>query len=119
VSGAHRPPPARRAGTLGDGFYPLGVDVEQFGALAEVVRTSAREAGRDPDAVELMCWPVGGTFAGVDAARPGVLDRDLVRRYADLGATRVMISAEEAADGSIEGVKRYIGEVLDTVIARL
>jgi probable F420-dependent oxidoreductase len=120
VVGGHSEAAARRAGVLGDGFYPLGVDVERFGELADVMRTAARDAGRDPDAVELTCWPVGGTFSGAPGeAPPGVRDVDLVRRYADLGASRVMISAEEAPDGSLEGIKRYIGEILDTVVSKV
>jgi probable F420-dependent oxidoreductase len=121
VVGGHSDAAARRAGALGDGFYPLGVDVDRFGALVTVMRLAARDAGRDPDAIELTCWPVGGTFGGAagEEVRPGVRDVDLVRRYADLGATRVMISAEEAPDGSVEGAKRYIGEILDTVVSRV
>jgi len=111
VVGGHSDAAARRAGRLGDGFTPLGVGPEEFGRLAEVVRAAAVDAGRDADAIELTCRPAE---FGADGP-PGRHDRDLVARYADLGATRLMISADAGGDGSIEGVRAYVGAVLDLV----
>jgi alkanesulfonate monooxygenase SsuD/methylene tetrahydromethanopterin reductase-like flavin-dependent oxidoreductase (luciferase family) len=50
IIGGHTEAAARRAGRLGDGFFPgRGLPME----LIEVVRSTAREAGRDPAAVEI------------------------------------------------------------------
>ena len=48
--GGHSPAAARRAGRLGDGFFPArGNPVE----LVEMARNAATAAGRDPDALEI------------------------------------------------------------------
>lgn len=50
IVGGHSPAAARRAGRLGDGFFPArGAPAELF-AMA---RDAAREAGRDPDKLEI------------------------------------------------------------------
>jgi alkanesulfonate monooxygenase SsuD/methylene tetrahydromethanopterin reductase-like flavin-dependent oxidoreductase (luciferase family) len=50
IIGGHTEAAARRAGRLGDGFFPgRGLPIE----LIEVVRSSAREAGREPGVVEI------------------------------------------------------------------
>jgi probable F420-dependent oxidoreductase len=47
--GGHTETAARRAGRIGDGFFP-GAD---FRALAPAMRAAAEKAGRDPDAIEI------------------------------------------------------------------
>ena len=49
--GGSSPGAMRRAATLGDGWHPTGMPVEQFAAGREEVRRLAEEAGRDPDAL--------------------------------------------------------------------
>ncbi|GGM78165.1 LLM class F420-dependent oxidoreductase [Dactylosporangium sucinum] len=51
--GGHSEAAARRAGRLGDGFHPLGVDLALLPELTGVVRHHATLAGRDPDAIEV------------------------------------------------------------------
>jgi len=50
IIGGHSKAAARRAGRLAEGFFPARGTSEE---LIAVVRQSAREAGRDPDAVEI------------------------------------------------------------------
>lgn len=50
VIGGHSEVAARRAGRLGDGFFPGTGDVPR---LVRVMREAAEEAGRDPDAIEV------------------------------------------------------------------
>jgi probable F420-dependent oxidoreductase len=50
IVGGHSPAAARRAGRLGDGFFPARGAPQQ---LIELVRASAEEVGRDPEAVEI------------------------------------------------------------------
>ncbi len=74
--GGHSKAAARRAGRLGDGFFPARATPEDLGPLVDVVRSSAIDAGRDPAAIEIT--------AG------NVLDLDTARRFEDLGADRLM-----------------------------
>jgi len=54
IVGGHTEAAARRAGRLGDAFFPsIGAQVDTF-PLVEIVRASALKAGRDPAAVELI-----------------------------------------------------------------
>jgi probable F420-dependent oxidoreductase len=57
VIGGHTPAAARRAGRLGDGFFPLAVYGEDLRRLVLEVRRHAEEAGRDPLAVEISADP--------------------------------------------------------------
>ena len=51
VVGGHSHAAARRAGRLGDGFFPGRQEI--LGELIETMRTMAELAGRDPDAIEI------------------------------------------------------------------
>lgn len=95
IIGGHSEIAARRAGRIGDGFFPGKGSPEQLGHLFEVMRRSAEEAGRDPDAIELT------------AGAPGMAGDDplgAVAEMADLGVHRIVVppmawdpaSAEEA-----------------------
>ncbi len=54
IVGGHSEAAARRAGRLGDGFFPsIGAQVDTM-PLLDVVRRSAERAGRDPAKVELI-----------------------------------------------------------------
>jgi alkanesulfonate monooxygenase SsuD/methylene tetrahydromethanopterin reductase-like flavin-dependent oxidoreductase (luciferase family) len=69
-------PAARRAGALGDGFYPHP-SVQDLEPLLAVMRSSALAAGRDPDEIEL-------TMAGAPSA-------ENARQARTLGAHRFLI----------------------------
>jgi probable F420-dependent oxidoreductase len=75
--GGHSSAAARRAGRLGDGFYPLGVDPHHLAPLLDVMTGAAREAGRDPDAIEITCS---------GPPRP-----ELALRYRDAGIDRMVV----------------------------
>ena len=54
VIGGHSEAAARRAGRLGDGFFPsIGTQVDIL-PLFDLVRRSAEAAGRDPQSIEIM-----------------------------------------------------------------
>ena len=77
VIGGHSDAAARRAGRIGDGFFPAGGDIAE---LVDIVRQTAVDHGRDPLAIEvtapgeglLGADPVGGAqelrSVGVDRA---------------------------------------------------
>lgn len=82
--GGHSEAAARRAGRIGDGFFPAAGSHESLAAMFDVMRTAAREAGRDADTIEL-------STGGNGALGSGALDE--VRALADLGVTRVVLPA--------------------------
>lgn len=79
--GGHAPAAARRAGRLGDGFQPLGLDDEALADRLTLMRAAADEAGRDPDVIELS---LGGLL---DATGP-----EEVEAARDRGAHRMVLS---------------------------
>jgi len=79
VIGGHSRRAARRAGELGDGFYPASAAVDELPGLVAFARQTAERAGRDPDALEITM-----------GSRP---DRDSVDRLGALGVDRVVVSA--------------------------
>jgi alkanesulfonate monooxygenase SsuD/methylene tetrahydromethanopterin reductase-like flavin-dependent oxidoreductase (luciferase family) len=80
--GGHSEAAARRAGRIGDGFFPLGVNPEELPALTAVIRASAEEAGRDPAAIEVT---MQSTAVGAEEARAEV------RTMQQLGVARMLI----------------------------
>ncbi|MEJ5254225.1 MAG: LLM class F420-dependent oxidoreductase [Acidimicrobiales bacterium] len=83
IIGGHSDAAARRAGRLGDGFFPGKGSNERLRELIGIMRDAARAAGRDPDAIELT---TGGQAAF--AADPVAALRELEQ---DLGVDRVVI----------------------------
>jgi probable F420-dependent oxidoreductase len=75
--GGHTDRAARRAGELGDGFFPGAGDPDALEALLATMRRAAHDAGRDPDAIEVT---TGG--------RP---DEETVKRLTDLGVSRLVM----------------------------
>ncbi len=77
VVGGHTPAAARRAGRLGDGFFPAQGSIEELPGLLDEMRKAADEAGRDADAIEVTA---GYTFKPDD-----------VKVFEDLGVSRLVI----------------------------
>ena len=100
--GGHTQAAARRAGRLGDEFFPGVAGGEQLPALIEVMRAAAVDAGRDPDAI--------GVTAG------GAMDVDGVKRLAELGVNRVVVPN---LGGDPEGWKSTLGAFNENVIYKL
>jgi probable F420-dependent oxidoreductase len=77
---------ARRAGRVGDGFYPH--DSERLPELLDVVRQSAVDAGRDPGEVEIIVRV---------AEDPLELTDGHFARWERLGVERLLVSTPKAA----------------------
>lgn len=101
--GGHTKAAARRAGRLGDGFFPASGDHETLAGLFAEVRRSAEEAGRDPDAIEL-------TSGGNGALGPNALDE--VKALADLGVDRVIVPAFAFWGNPADDLARYGEDVI-------
>jgi probable F420-dependent oxidoreductase len=99
VVGGHSTAAARRAGRLGDGFFPGKGD---WAELEPAMRAAAVDAGRDPDAIEIT--------------RGGAMDRDSVQRLADEGTDRFTVPplAFDPA-GLRDALARFADEVMTKV----
>jgi probable F420-dependent oxidoreductase len=76
--GGHSTAAARRAGRLGDGFFPALNDTTKLKELFGLMRDEAGKAGRDANAIELSC--IGR--ATVEAVKP----------LQDVGIARVILA---------------------------
>ena len=102
--GGHSKAAARRAGRIGDGFFPGRGTHEELAELIAVMRATAEEHGRDPDAIEI-------SSGGDGAIGPGALDE--VKALADLGVSRVIIPPLAFdPEGQREAFARYGDEVI-------
>jgi len=83
IVGGHSEAAARRAGRIGDGFFPGKGSPADLARLIAVMRGAAEEAGRDPDAIEIT------------AGSAGVMGPDplgAVEEMAALGVSRLIIA---------------------------
>jgi len=100
--GGHSPAAARRAGRLGDGFYPLGVMGEELASLLDIMRREAEAHDRDPDAIEITCM--------------GSLDPSVSEAYAKLGIDRVLVSP---TTGDLSEMQESLGRFREEAIVPL
>jgi len=96
--GGHSAAAARRAGRLGDGFFPFGVSHDELPALIDLVRQSAEEAGRDPDSIEISVQSI--------VTEPAQAIEE-AGRLAGLGASRIVIPAAMFKVDPNESLARY------------
>jgi len=80
--GGHTEVAARRAGRIGDGFFPASGGHGVLAGLFDVVRRTAEESGRDPAAIEITCGG-NGVFG------PGAFDE--AAALAALGVDRIVV----------------------------
>lgn len=104
IVGGHREAAAMRAGRFGDGFfpaiYPPQDTLVRLPKLIDVMRRTARDSGRDPDAIEITS---GGTRRA-----------DEVGRWEDLGVDRMVIRARSGPEPAKlrEELERFGDEVI-------
>lgn len=104
--GGHTDVSARRAGRLGDGFFPAKGSLVELSRWFEMARTAAREVGRDPSAIEM-------TTSALSLGGPSALD-DL-KSLADVGVDRVMLPAFVFYRDTAAALARYGEEVISRV----
>src|SRR5713226_5180214 len=100
--GGHSPAAAKRAGRLGDGFFPALSDPPKLTELFGLMREAAAKAGRDANAIELSC--IGRAKA------------DAIKPLADVGIARVIL-APPGFDR--EALSRGLEKIGNEVIARM
>jgi probable F420-dependent oxidoreductase len=100
VIGGHTAVAARRAGRLGDGFFPAKGDLP---SLLDTMRRAADEAGRDPDAIEFTTGTPALMGDGAVAE---------IERLAGLGVDRVVISPPTFDPAAIGDALGQYGETV-------
>ena len=76
--GGHSEAAARRAGRYGDGFFPTVANPEKLRELFALVKSEAKKAHRNPDAIE---------FTAMSSMKP-----DHLKALADIGVARVVMT---------------------------
>ncbi|MFJ2742887.1 LLM class F420-dependent oxidoreductase [Streptomyces sp. NPDC087440] len=95
--GGHSAAAARRAGRRGDGFQPLGLSGDDLSGAIELARSTAKEAGRDPAALEVtLGWTLPRAHEQVEWAESMGADRMLLS--GSRRATNAEALMEEMAD---------------------
>jgi probable F420-dependent oxidoreductase len=101
VIGGHSEAAAKRAGRLGDGFFPsIGTQVDIL-PLFDVVRRTAEAAGRDPKAIEIM--------AGCPDLLPGSSKdpRAAIEARAKQGVSRIILPVWRYLPDLEDGLARF------------
>jgi probable F420-dependent oxidoreductase len=102
---------ARRAGRLGDGFYPFVFSADQLPPLLNAMNEAAREAGRDPSEIALTC---GSLSLMDDTIFNKAAVTDEIRRYEEAGVDRfVLIRLHDLDETSL---RRSLESFADAVI---
>ncbi len=99
IIGGHSLSAAKRAGKIGDGFFPAIQDPETLYELVKVMKQSAEEAGRDPSEIEI-------TF-------PASFDEKVLERYVELGVSRVVVPPVGTGK---EELAEFLGNCKDQVL---
>lgn len=84
IVGGHTEAAAKRAGRIGDGFFPAKGTPDEIERLFDAARASAQAADRDPDALDLTVHD--STI--LDAA----VAQERIERWRSIGAHRILIS---------------------------
>jgi probable F420-dependent oxidoreductase len=127
--GGESGPALRRAATLGDGWYPIGVNPQfpldtlpRYRASVQRVRQLAGQAGRDPASVKLAYRTFETCVAPAAKASDG--ERKMftgsvadvagdIHALQDLGVTRIDVRAGgSTVDAILENAGRLMGDVL-------
>jgi probable F420-dependent oxidoreductase len=100
VVGGHTKAAARRAGRLGDGFFPARP--KDLAVLLDEMKRAAKDAGRDPDAIEVT---TGGA--------PNI---DFAKSLADQGVSRMVMPAPTFDPNDAD---RAFGELAENFISKI
>jgi probable F420-dependent oxidoreductase len=103
IVGGHSDAAARRAARYGDGFFPARGEPALLARACAVLREECRKIGRRVEDVEL-------------STGAGSLDLDAVRRYQDLGVSRLVMSPPAYdPDGLTQGLQDFADRVMAKV----
>jgi probable F420-dependent oxidoreductase len=111
VLGGNTDAAVTRAGRIADGWFPYTITPHDFARQAELVRETARAAGRAHPPV-MTVWP-----GSCDPQREH--DVDWVRGYVDAGATTLVVRLPVVTPEQLAGVPDFVARYRDSVLARV
>jgi probable F420-dependent oxidoreductase len=103
---------ARRAGRVGDGWLPMDLPLEDFPARLSELKAATDRAGRDVSDIEISC----GISPLTEGYQRVTTDPGEVRRYADLGVSRLILSAPIQQPGE---AGTALEQFADNIIAKV
>lgn len=119
-------PALRRAGRLADGWISSsGQDLATIGGAVEIVRAGAREAGRDPEAVRIVCRgvvrvrpggaanrrPLSGSWAEIRADLELLAGQGVTETFLDLNFDTEVGAVEADPDRSVQRAHDMLAEL--------
>jgi probable F420-dependent oxidoreductase len=107
IVGGHSDFAARRAGRLGDGYFPATGWAGDIAPLLATARAAAEQAGRDPAQLQIT--------AGLDADDPV----GSAQRLAEVGVSRIAIPSALFTKDPAGALERYAAEVIAPVREKL
>ncbi len=108
VVGGHSKAAARRAGRLGDGFFPISASEDELMGLLELMKATAAEHGRDGDAITVTI--------GSWSPRRDSLDR--VKQLEELGIHRLIVAPPARGLADLPAAMEQLGETIAPVASR-
>lgn len=103
IVGGYAPSAARRAGRLGDGFYPLIPDLAELKKSIALMRDEARKHGRNPDEIEITTIAPDPTL-------------DAIKALQDLGVSRVNVRVPTSSPAEMH---RGLEKIANSILAKL
>jgi probable F420-dependent oxidoreductase len=102
---------ARRAGRLGDGYYPIAPTIDGLARQIDAMRAAATACGRDPDAIEITTMAFA--LVGEDPVTEEHLEN--IHRMEELGISRVVVPRLLDGDQrhAIHSLERIAEQLLD------
>ena len=105
IVGGHTDAAARRAGRLGDGFFPAKGSPEELARLFDIARETAVAHNRDPEALEFTVHD--------PRALDSALAAEAVEEWRKIGVDRILISPTTFDLGEVvDEIARFGEEVI-------
>lgn len=101
IVGGHSEAAARRAGRLGDGFFPAAPP-ERVAELVGIMRDTATGCGRDPDAIEVTAA----------ASAVGAPPAEVIEAYVAAGVHRIVVGVPTFNPAEVGEALARLGEAL-------
>lgn len=112
IIGGSSPAAAKRAGRLGDGYFPYVISPDDFATRVATIRETASALGRDANAISITVWPSSWQ-------RGCSLELDVMRRFAEVGVDRIVVGAQECGSAELTDVRDFVRRVQDEILAKL
>lgn len=109
---------ARRTGRLGDGWVPGWLSPAEMARGADVVRTTATERGRDPDAITIAVEKLAVISRDRDTALERALPTVKTSSHTyERDVDEIQFALDRHIFGSVDDVKRRVAEFVDAGVS--